>query len=189
MPSSDYRKWALFVILIVVAGIVAFSFITSTSDRKETQSQAVSKRPAVAAGPMIDSETVPEQLQLDSLPEDPAYLANLGDKYFESKRFEQAIEIYKKAIKLNPDDIDTINDLGLAYFYAKQTDEAVSTLRKGTEVNPSFQRIWLSFGYVLMSSGQNEEARQALQKTVNLDPDSGLGQEARRMMGLLNDPR
>jgi tetratricopeptide (TPR) repeat protein len=138
---------------------------------------------------MIDSGTVPDQLQLDSLPEDPAYLANLGDKYFESNRFEQAIEIYKKAIELNPNDVDTINDLGLAYFYTKNTDEAVSTLRTGTEVNPSFQRIWLSLGYVLMSSGKNEEARQALQKTINLAPDSGVGQEASRMMGLLNNPR
>jgi tetratricopeptide (TPR) repeat protein len=188
MPSSDYRKWVLLAILIVVVGIIVFSYITSTSDRKEIQSQAVAKRPEVAAGPMIDAGTVPEQLQLDSLPEDPAYLASLGDKYFESKRFEQAIEIYKKAIELNPNDIDTINDLGLAYFYTKNTNEAISTLRKGTEVNPSFQRIWLSLGYVLMSAGKNEEARQALQKTVDLAPDSGVGQEARRMMGLLNNP-
>jgi Flp pilus assembly protein TadD len=63
---------------------------------------------------------------------------------------------------------------------------AVDTLKKGTELSPSFQRIWLSLGYVLMSSGKNEEAKTVLKKTSELDPNSEVGQEAVRMLGMIN---
>lgn len=53
---------------------------------------------------------------------DPQSLASLGDEYFESSNYKQANEIYKKALEINPNDIDTLNDLGLAYHYTGNSE-------------------------------------------------------------------
>jgi tetratricopeptide (TPR) repeat protein len=124
-----------------------------------------------------------EELGVDTY--DPQSLASLGDQYFESSNYKQAIELYKKALEINPNDTDTFNDLGLAYQYTGNSDLAEEVLIKGTETDPSYQRIWLTLGYVLKSAGKNEEARSILQKAVDMGPDNEIGQEAMRMLGQL----
>lgn len=116
---------------------------------------------------------------------DPQSLASLGDQYFESSNFKQAIEIYKKVLEINPNDTDTLNDLGLAYHYTGNSDLAEVVLIKGIEIAPSFQRIRLTLGYVLKSLGKNEEARSVLQQTADMGPDNEVGQEAIKMLGQL----
>ena len=124
-----------------------------------------------------------EDLGVDT--SDPQYLASLGDQYFESSNFKQAIEIYKKVLEINPNDIDTLNDLGLAYHYTGNSDLAEEALIKGTEADPAFQRIWLTLGFVLKSAGKNDEAISVLQKTVDMGPNNDIGLEASKMLGEL----
>ncbi|NOZ69090.1 MAG: tetratricopeptide repeat protein, partial [Deferribacteres bacterium] len=104
------------------------------------------------------------------------------EKYFQENRFIEAIEMFERVIKLDPDNVDAYNDLGLAYHYTGRSDIAVDRLRMGAVVGPSYQRIWLSLGFVLLSKGKTEDARLALQKAVELDPDSGAGREAKSML-------
>lgn len=187
MPAENYKKWIVIGIVVLVAVIVAFAIMTGTPDRPRQSAVTSPQRTAPPSGPLVDINpnrfTPVEELGADM--NDPAALAALGDRYFESNNYGQAIEIYKKVIELKPDDIDTYNDLGLAYHYTRQSELAVSALKKGTEVMPSYQRIWLSLGFVLISTGANDEAEAALKKAAELDPGSEIGREAVRMMGLI----
>jgi cytochrome c-type biogenesis protein CcmH/NrfG len=61
----------------------------------------------------------------------------------------------------------------------------LKTLRIGTEKDPDFQRIWLTLGFVSAQSGDAARARTALEKARDLDPDNSIGQEAERLLGLL----
>ncbi len=117
-------------------------------------------------------------------PKNAKTLAYQGDRYFEARRFREAIELYRNALKLDPKDVDTHNDLGLALHYTGKSGEAVEILRKGTKIQPSFQRIWLSLGFILKSLDQNEEAKEALGKAADIDPKSNQGREALKMLGL-----
>jgi Flp pilus assembly protein TadD len=81
--------------------------------------------------------------------------------------------------------VDTYNDLGLAQHYSGKSDNAIETLTRGTQVVPSYQRIWLSLGFVLVSTGREFEAKPALKKAVEIAPDSTVGKEAQRILGLL----
>ncbi len=116
-------------------------------------------------------------------PESPTLLAELGDLYFERAEFFQAAQEYEKVIKLAPDDIDSYNDLGLSYFYIGRSEDAIGSFNKGIEKDPSFQRIWLSLGFVQASNGNMDEARKALGKAIEIDPASGVGIEAQRILG------
>ncbi len=185
MPES-YKKWILIGIAIMGIALAAFVIIApSFEDSRVVESGLQDTTPSPPQ--FTDSNQLKvlpvEELGVDT--SDPQSLARLGDEYFESSNYEQAIEIYKKVLEDNPSDIDTFNDLGLAYHYTGNSDLAEETLIKGVEIAPEFQRIWLSLGYVLKSAGKNEEARSVLQKTVEMDFDSEVGQEAIRMLGQL----
>ena len=185
MPEI-YKKWILIGIAIIGVSLAALIIIgPSFKNREVAESGLQSSAPPPTQ--FTDSNQLKvlpvEELGVDT--SDPQSLARLGDEYFESSNYEQAIEIYKKVLEDNPSDIDTFNDLGLAYHYTGNSELAEETLIKGVEIAPEFQRIWLSLGYVLKSAGKDDESRPVLQKTVDMDPDSDVGQEAIRMLGQL----
>ena len=183
MPEF-YKKWILIGIAIMGIALAAFVIIAPSLEKSKVVESGLqsSAPPPTQFTDSNQMKVLPvEELMVDT--SDPLSLARLGDEYFESSNYKQAIEIYKKALEINPNDIDTLNDLGLAYHYTGNSDLAEEALIKGTQTDPGFQRIWLSLGYVLKSVGKNEEAISVLQKTVELDPGSEVGQEAIRMLG------
>lgn len=192
MGSESYKKWTIIILFMIVIAFVIFA-VTRRDYQTEKPAEEEFNRAPITGAILEDSETkseirheqvVPlEQLGVDT--QNPESLALLGDKYFENNRFEQAIVIYKRVLELNPKDVDTYNDMGLALHYAGRSDSAVEMLRKGTEVMPSYQRVWLSLGFVLTSKGKDEEAKAALKKAIELNPNTDMGQEAKRMLGLL----
>ncbi len=178
------NKWITPLFLFALA--VSFLALTASCSKPENP---VGKSPesTTVTGPIIDTGSVKSGGFVKEVENtnDPEKLAQLGDKYFESNRYAEAIEAYEKALKLNPKDVDVYNDLGLALYYTARSERAVEILRKGTEVDPSFQRIWLSLGFVLTATGKGEEAKTALNKAVDLNPNSTQGVEAKRLLGLI----
>jgi tetratricopeptide (TPR) repeat protein len=185
MLKNNNRKIKAAVLFAVYAIIIFSLFAVSSCSREET---AVDKSAKTAApvGPLVDpgfKGTVLDELEIDT--SDPKSLAILGDQYFETRQYAQAIEIYEKVLKLNPNDVDTYNDLGLAYFYSGKSNIAVDRLKRGTEVVPSYQRVWLSLGFVLLQEGRTMEAIPFLKKAVELDPESTVGREAKSFLSQL----
>jgi len=190
MPMESYKKWIIIIIAVAAGGLIVASYITRQSgvpEKTVQQTPGQSSVPPVAPGPMVEQDlnkVVPlEELGVEN--KSPQELAILGDKYFESSMFNQAILIYKRVLELDPRDIDTYNDLGLAYNYVNRPDLAVDILQKGTREAPSYQRIWLSLGFIQMSAGNNAEAKAALKKAAELNPRTDIGQEAMRMLALI----
>ncbi|MBI5056858.1 MAG: tetratricopeptide repeat protein [Nitrospirae bacterium] len=183
MPAENYKKWTVAVVLILIIGMVIFA-VTTSNHKSETPAVDSAQRKTAPSGPLTDSMTQPP-VQLDKLPEDPKELALLGDKYFESGRYDVAVQIYEKTLQKNPDDVDTYNDMGLALHYLKRSNDAINALKKGTQIAPSYQRVWLSLGFILMSTGRNDEAKTALRKAAELNPQTDMGQEAMRILGSL----
>lgn len=186
---DSYKKWIIVLIAVAAGGLVIAGLVSRHSgpEKAVPESRRQTSMPSVAPGPMVEQdlgEVVPlEKLGVDT--KNPRELSLLGDKFFESSRFNQAIEIYKKVLELDPRDVDTYNDLGLAYHYVNRPDLATEILKKGITVGPSDQRIWLTLGFVNMTSGNKVEAKTALTKAVEMGPRTDIGQEAMRMLGLL----
>lgn len=185
MALSRRHKHLNILLAVLIIGFVLFAVSNCSKEKTSRESS----RELPVTGPIVDTDTgktAPLNLkQMEKSAETPESLAILGDKYFESNRFQDAIDIYERVVKLNPDDVDTYNDLGLALHYIGKPDRAIDTLRRGTEVNPSFQRIWLSLGFILTSTGKNDEAKEALKKAIELDPNSEPGLEAKKILGHL----
>ena len=116
MAAEAYKKWIVIGIAVTVGAIFVFSYMSSPTYKTDVSVERNAKRNTAPPGPLMDtnlnSVSAVDKLAADT--DDPQALAQLGDNYFESGNYGQAIEIYKKVLVLNPKDIDTYNDLGLA---------------------------------------------------------------------------
>ncbi len=180
MGLETYKKVSIAVVALSIAAVVIIAASTS-NQKRET---AAPERTGVnsPSGPMLGPEPVKAA---SAFPDDPKQLADIGDTYFEKQNFEQAMIVYEKTLKLNPNDVDTHNDLALTYLYTNRPEKAILTIKKGTEINPAYQRIWLTQGFILLSLKKQEEGIQSLKKAVEIDPGTSIATEANRMMGLI----
>ncbi|MEE9613628.1 MAG: tetratricopeptide repeat protein [Thermodesulfobacteriota bacterium] len=117
--------------------------------------------------------------RLDENPEDAELISRVADTYFGMRRFEDASEYYKRAIKINPDDVDSYNDLALSSHYMGLSVEGLKYVEDGIAKNPYYQRIWLTKGFILAYGlGNQVAAVEAWEKVVKIDPETQVAKAA-----------
>jgi tetratricopeptide (TPR) repeat protein len=190
MPKFNALTWMVIVVAQVTYGLLVYVI---TRSYYENTSVITTQVPAsdnqVGAHPQIDSFGASLRPSTDIGPvaqalsgDDPALIARLADDYFMRKEYRRAIELYERALKINPDDVESYNDLGLSLFYIGQKQRALETLQAGALKQPGFQRIQLTLGFVLAQTGNNKAASVAFNKAIELGADNTVGQEAKRML-------
>lgn len=158
--------------VLAVAGLVGAGLVWRSyrNDAPRIENYAApAARPAPSVAGELQVETV-ETLNI------------LAESHLSSRRFGEAIRVYRKMLELEPKNAAILNELGLALHYDGKSAEAIETLRKATALDPTMQRAWLSRGFVLKSTGQDARARAALEKTIALGASTPQGLEARKML-------
>jgi tetratricopeptide (TPR) repeat protein len=191
MPKLSALTWVVIVVAQITYGLLVFAITRSyyqesriISDQAPTAAPEVTAHPKVAPFDASLQPAVTLQPSAEALStEDPALIARLADDYFKQKKYPQAIELYERALKINPEDVETYNDLGLSLFYIGQSQQAVEILQTGASKRPDFQRIQLTLGFVQAQVGDKAAAATAFKKAIELGPENTVGQEARRMLG------
>lgn len=156
--------------LCLAAGCAASS---PTSARPVTDdSQAV----AVSASSLFDEQAARDpvityRLRLATEPANPALHNNLGNLYVLRNWLAEAVEEYKKAIKLQPDSYVSWNNLGTAYMKMGRMGEAMSAFSKATEANPRYALAWYNMGVIHDGEGRYDEAIEMYLKAVSLQPE------------------
>ncbi|HZX36418.1 MAG TPA: tetratricopeptide repeat protein [Thermodesulfobacteriota bacterium] len=122
--------------------------------------------------------------RLAEQPDDWDLNARVADIYLETRRYEDAIIYYKKAIELNPEDVDSYNDLGLAHFYLQRPLDGLKYVEDGIKRDPNYQRIWLTKGFMLAYGfgDRRQEAIAAWKKAEAINPSSDVGSAARKYL-------
>lgn len=198
MPKLTPLQWIIVALFQVFYGFAVFALTRDYFQRQLAAGQFQNKpstllnphaaTPTNSAAPIArgipSASAIPESV----VQKDPVLLAQLGDERFRQRQYQDAIRIYRRVLELNPADVDTYNDLGLALHSSGESGQALEVLKQGVEKDPKFQRIWLTLGFVQMHTAERPEAGYALQEAIKLDPDNGVGQEAKRMLERLNQP-
>src|SRR6266850_5735116 len=110
----------------------------------------------------------------------------LGNLYFDAERYDDAIKWYEEAVKLSPKDVNLNTDLGVCYYYVNQPDKALEQFDRSLKLDPTHPKTLLNLGIVKAFGKQDlEGAMQAWQKVLEIAPDSGEGQAARRALDSL----
>lgn len=199
MPKLSPIQWIIFALFLAFYGFAVFALTRDHYLRKPSPLAAAS--PASQSPHGLPPETrqqprtwIQDAMQpsanadpTSTIETNPVLLDKNADDLFAQKRFAEAIPLYRRIIELDPEDVDAHNDLGLALHYSGQSRQGLELLRAGTVKDPDFQRIWLTLGFVSAQVGDAANAKPALEKARNLDPHNSIGQEATRLLGLLND--
>jgi cytochrome c-type biogenesis protein CcmH/NrfG len=118
---------------------------------------------------------------LNSDPKNVNAAVQLGNTYFDSERYPDAIKWYEQALKLDPNNPDASTDLGVSYYYSNRTEDALKQFEHSLKLNPNHTKTLLNQGIVLAFGKQDlNGAEAAWRKVVEIAPESPEGQAAKR---------
>ena len=125
----------------------------------------------------VDESRVAElRAVAERAPEDVQVRIDLGDLYFDARRFEEAVPWYEAVVALDPEEVEVSTDLGVAYYYLDDTDRALAQFARSLDVDPTHAKTILSLGIVRAFGVQDlEGAIEAWEEVVRLAPDGPEG--------------
>jgi tetratricopeptide (TPR) repeat protein len=110
----------------------------------------------------------------------------LGNMYFDAERYQDAIQWYEAALKLNPNDAGVSTDLGVCFYYTNQPDRAVRQMEESLRIDPRHTKSLLNLGIVKAFGKQDlAGAAAAWNEVVTIAPGSQEAQAAQRSLANL----
>jgi tetratricopeptide (TPR) repeat protein len=117
-----------------------------------------------------------EEIQIPAV--DVYKLMEQAIHFEEQKDYPKALEVWRKAVTLAPDDASVQNDLAANLYISGDTGEAIEHLREAIRINPLLVHSHFNLGAFLLQEGHPDQALPELETTLNLDPRFPSGEEA-----------
>jgi|Deesub1362B_J571_1020462.scaffolds.fasta_scaffold00980_8 tetratricopeptide (TPR) repeat protein len=89
---------------------------------------------------------------------------------YKQKRFQDAIALWKKALEVDPEEVEVLYSLGLINFEMKQYEEAVRFLERLLELSPGHFKAMIVLGTSYMKLRRFDLAEEYIQKALALNP-------------------
>ena len=102
---------------------------------------------------------------------DDSYLFLLGDVEAHIGRMDEAREIFRQAVKMNPDNDQYYLALAMTLLRQGNTAEAAQVLHQGWARVPNSARIHWGLGIIFALEGNNRQAEDNLVKATDLMPE------------------
>jgi Tfp pilus assembly protein PilF len=143
------------ILLIVVALLVGFVIGAIAGIRfssKELPRPAAQTDAANSGNPGTGSDEDISLLQkvLKSDPGNLKALISLGNLYFDSNEPQKAIDMYGRALKINPANADVRTDMAIMYRNLKDYDRAEKELRQAASYDPKHANCRFNLGIILL---------------------------------------
>jgi tetratricopeptide (TPR) repeat protein len=95
----------------------------------------------------------------------------VGNIYLEFNMNDEAIEEYRKAIKLHPRLVDVCTKLGIALRNKGLIEEAIVQFARAKAINPRYGQAWVQLGLSYYMTGLTGLAFEEWQKALEQNPD------------------
>ena len=100
-----------------------------------------------------------------------AGLVDEADKLADDKKYPEAIDAYKLAIRLDPNYAPAFGGLGDAYLNSGNSQQAETAYKEQVRLAPSDAQAQFDLGYFYNALGRHGEAFAPLVKATSLDPN------------------
>ncbi len=137
---------------------------------KEPES-AVAPPPSAPSGePAKPEAEAPKEQAKGKTPVDADAYFERGNELGKQNKFQQAIESFDKAIKINPDRADYYASRGHAFYYMKLYSRAIEDYSRAIERNAKFALAYSMRGLSRTRNNQFEQAVTDYDKAIELSP-------------------
>jgi tetratricopeptide (TPR) repeat protein len=153
---------------LLCAVFISLSFLVSC--KKEEQPPGKTAAKAVNE---YSAESVFDDVrkQLEKNPNDVDALSHLADLYDRNSQYQEAIETYKKVVKLKPDMGYAYFKMGTAYDRLNKPAEAVEALKEAIKRLPKYPVVYNNIGIAYGKLGKYDEEIASLKKAIKLRPN------------------
>jgi tetratricopeptide (TPR) repeat protein len=94
----------------------------------------------------------------------------IADVYSSMGIYDEAIDEYGKALRLQPEYVDIQTKLGIAQRESGNAELAIESLKKALTIRSQYPSAWLHLGLSHYVLKQNDQAREAWQKVIEIVP-------------------
>jgi len=104
-------------------------------------------------------------------PKDAASLIRLANMYHDARKFEEAVQYYKRGLEVTPKDVDARTDMGICLYEMGMADDAIAQFRTSLSYDSRHWQTWLNLGIVALSSKNDvKTATDAFAKVEEINP-------------------
>jgi len=97
---------------------------------------------------MAEAQAQPLLARLKTEPNNAALPAEIGNIYYDTQQYQEAIRYYGDSLKLNPANADVRTDMGTAYYYMGDSDRALQEFNASLKYNPTHAQTLFNMGMV-----------------------------------------
>lgn len=138
-------------LLVAVVALVAGLVIGMLASQKSSGPVAgVATNPSAGQPPMVNVQQKVNELKniVAASPDNFQAWVALGNEYFDSNQFMDAIEAYDKALAIQPNSPNVLTDQGVMFRRLGWFDRAIANFEKASEVDPSHATSIYNLGIV-----------------------------------------
>ncbi|MEJ2698708.1 MAG: tetratricopeptide repeat protein [Desulfuromonadales bacterium] len=173
MKKENLLLIAAILVIGLLAGVLISRFFKAAEQPPSTQ---------VAAPPVNYQQKI--QMLEGLVAKDPgnhSAWVELGNTYYDSDQPKKAVDAYKKALELSPDDPDVLTDQGVMFRRLGWFDQAVENFTKANQLDPTHIQSLYNLGIVYRYDLKDlQKAKEAWSKYLKLNPSGPGADEVRK---------
>jgi len=156
------------VVTIAVAVMTVVNLVKSPASKTcETQTA-----PDTAA---VEGRIAQIKAKLAAAPEDVEAMVALGDIYLDTRRAQEAFQLFQRVVELNPGHTHALSDLGILHEQNGQFDKALENYRRAYESQPGQSSLLLNMALIYSrQQGENAKALKLLRTFLASNPEAQL---------------
>jgi tetratricopeptide (TPR) repeat protein len=148
-----------------------------------TPAAAAASQQAAAAPALDESRASALKTTAQQNPADAASRVQLANMYFDAGRFQESVDWYEAALKINPKDVNASTDLGIAYYYMNEPDKALQQFDRSLAIEPAHAKTLLNVGIVRAFGKQDlKGAADAWQRVLVAAPGTAEAKAAQQAL-------
>lgn len=97
---------------------------------------------------------------------------NMAALYSKLNQYQDAIEEYKKVLRIIPDDFQCMATIGDIYFKMGHLDKSIQWQQKAIDVNPKLSRAYHRMGEIYFSQGAYASSAICFKKIIEIEPNN-----------------
>ncbi len=129
------------------------------------------------------------KMRVDQNPNDLEALITFGNANMMAQRYSTAVDLYSRALVINPKDLDVRTNLAIAYKSMENIDQAIVELKKNLAADPQHSASLFNLGFIYFFDKKDTRAASELwKKWLALNPDAEGAEEVKQHLAQIESP-